>query len=99
MTDNKNQKLTRLVPCPTCQKMGPYSLQNPFRPFCSERCKIQDTAQWASEGYRIPSKLPPEEEELSQEHKSSSPQAHSSSGHRSRDPRGEDFDSTDEEET
>lgn len=27
---------------------------NPFRPFCSERCQLIDLAAWASEAYRIP---------------------------------------------
>jgi len=25
-----------------------------WRPFCSERCKIQDLARWASGTYRVP---------------------------------------------
>ncbi len=24
-----------------------------WRPFCSERCKLQDLAQWAGGGYRV----------------------------------------------
>jgi endogenous inhibitor of DNA gyrase (YacG/DUF329 family) len=27
---------------------------NPWRPFCSERCKSIDLGGWASEAYRIP---------------------------------------------
>jgi endogenous inhibitor of DNA gyrase (YacG/DUF329 family) len=27
---------------------------NPFRPFCSERCKMIDLGAWATESYRIP---------------------------------------------
>lgn len=27
---------------------------NPFRPFCSERCKLTDFGNWASERYRVP---------------------------------------------
>jgi uncharacterized protein len=26
-----------------------------WRPFCSERCKLQDLARWADESYRAPS--------------------------------------------
>ena len=26
---------------------------NPFRPFCSERCRLIDLGKWASEEYRI----------------------------------------------
>jgi uncharacterized protein len=25
-----------------------------WRPFCSERCKLRDLAQWACGGYRVP---------------------------------------------
>ncbi|HYH40417.1 MAG TPA: DNA gyrase inhibitor YacG, partial [Burkholderiales bacterium] len=27
---------------------------SPFRPFCSERCKMVDLGAWATESYRIP---------------------------------------------
>lgn len=42
------------VPCPTCQKDLPWSKGNPHRPFCSERCKLIDLGEWASEGHAIP---------------------------------------------
>lgn len=39
--------------CPTCGKA--VELQdNPFRPFCSERCKLIDFDKWTSEDYRVP---------------------------------------------
>lgn len=44
------------IRCPRCQQETVYSEQNPFRPFCSERCKINDLGAWASENYRIPDK-------------------------------------------
>ena len=25
-----------------------------WRPFCSERCRLQDLARWADESYRVP---------------------------------------------
>jgi len=28
--------------------------ESPYRPFCSERCKLIDLGAWASESYRIP---------------------------------------------
>ncbi|MFO1258452.1 MAG: DNA gyrase inhibitor YacG [Gammaproteobacteria bacterium] len=40
--------------CPQCQKPCEYTKENPYRPFCSERCKIIDLGAWASESYRIP---------------------------------------------
>ncbi len=42
--------------CPTCQKAIEYSKENTFRPFCSERCKLIDLGEWASEGHRIEGK-------------------------------------------
>ena len=44
----------RVVSCPHCGAPTPWSESNPHRPFCSERCKLIDLGQWASEGYRIP---------------------------------------------
>jgi uncharacterized protein len=44
----------RLVACPQCGALTPWSHSNPYRPFCSERCKLIDLGQWASEAYRVP---------------------------------------------
>lgn len=44
---------TPKVPCPTCSKEIEYSEQYPHRPFCSERCKLIDLGEWASENRRI----------------------------------------------
>jgi endogenous inhibitor of DNA gyrase (YacG/DUF329 family) len=41
-----------LVSCPICKKKTEWE-SNPFRPFCSDRCKTIDLAAWASEEYRI----------------------------------------------
>ncbi|MCS6817844.1 MAG: DNA gyrase inhibitor YacG [Blastocatellia bacterium] len=41
-----------MVRCPCCGKRVPWE-SNPFRPFCSERCKLIDLGMWASEAYRI----------------------------------------------
>jgi endogenous inhibitor of DNA gyrase (YacG/DUF329 family) len=40
------------IRCPACKKKAAWE-NNPFRPFCSERCRIMDLGKWASEGYRI----------------------------------------------
>ncbi len=40
--------------CPHCGLLSFYSPENPSRPFCSERCKLIDLGQWASEGYKVP---------------------------------------------
>ena len=43
----------RAVPCPRCGKQVPWAPENPFRPFCSERCKTVDLGAWATEQYRV----------------------------------------------
>lgn len=55
--------------CPTCKKEIENS-GSPYRPFCSERCKLIDLGKWAGEEYRVPTKERPPEE------------AHRSNGHR-----------------
>jgi len=58
----------RLVPCPECGALSEFSAGNPFRPFCSERCRLIDLGAWASEGYKIPAPITPEDlESLSDE--------------------------------
>lgn len=37
-------------PCPICRK--PRS--EDFSPFCSQRCKDRDLAQWFGDGYAVP---------------------------------------------
>ncbi|GFO57211.1 hypothetical protein GMSM_42180 [Geomonas sp. Red276] len=49
------------VKCPHCRKEAPLQ-DNPYRPFCSKRCKMIDLGTWANEGYRIPGEKAPEEE-------------------------------------
>jgi uncharacterized protein len=44
----------KIVPCPHCGKEVVWGAESPYRPFCSERCKLIDLGQWANEGYRIP---------------------------------------------
>lgn len=51
----------RIVPCPTCGGDSVYAPENPFRPFCSERCKNIDLGAWASESYRVEAKPEPDE--------------------------------------
>jgi uncharacterized protein len=47
-------KEARKVHCPQCHASIIWSTENPYRPFCSERCKLIDLGQWASGAYRIP---------------------------------------------
>jgi endogenous inhibitor of DNA gyrase (YacG/DUF329 family) len=45
--------------CPICKKeVAPDS---PFYPFCSERCKLIDLGNWASEKYVISTPVQPED--------------------------------------
>jgi uncharacterized protein len=37
--------------CAFCRK---HPVDPAWRPFCSERCKIQDLARWADGSYRVP---------------------------------------------
>ena len=41
------------VKCPSCKKEALWA-NNPFRPFCSEKCKNHDLGKWANEEYRVP---------------------------------------------
>jgi endogenous inhibitor of DNA gyrase (YacG/DUF329 family) len=41
--------------CPTCARPVEWQ-DNPWRPFCSERCKLIDFSRWANEEYRVPGK-------------------------------------------
>jgi endogenous inhibitor of DNA gyrase (YacG/DUF329 family) len=48
------------VPCPRCGTLSAYSPENKWRPFCSERCRLIDLGQWASESYRVKTNEAPE---------------------------------------
>lgn len=51
-------KKPKQVACPNCKALSEFSPRNPYRPFCSERCKMIDLGDWANENYRIPDKSP-----------------------------------------
>jgi endogenous inhibitor of DNA gyrase (YacG/DUF329 family) len=51
----------RIVRCPACGGDSIYAPSNPFRPFCSERCKNMDLGAWASESFRVPDDSPPDD--------------------------------------
>lgn len=44
---------SRTVSCPRCSAPVRWGTESPFRPFCSERCKMIDLGAWASEEYRV----------------------------------------------
>ncbi|RIY33984.1 hypothetical protein CKF54_01845 [Psittacicella hinzii] len=41
------------VNCPQCKKETIYSFDNPYRPFCSERCRLIDLGAWAEGEYSL----------------------------------------------
>ena len=43
--------------CPICQRE--VATDAPFMPFCSERCKLLDLGNWASEKYVISTPVTP----------------------------------------
>jgi len=51
--------------CPICRKEVKEG--DPDFPFCSERCRILDLGNWASEKYVIPSQQPVEKDKDDEE--------------------------------
>jgi len=47
--------------CPNCKRQTTWK-GNPYRPFCSERCKLIDLHNWLSERYRISTPVETREE-------------------------------------
>jgi len=56
------------IKCPTCRKRTTWE-ENPYRPFCSERCKLIDLGKWATEEYRISSMVEDVSEDIREEEK------------------------------
>lgn len=48
-----DENQTPVVPCPQCGKRLYWTSDNPWRPFCSKRCKMIDLGAWADESHRI----------------------------------------------
>lgn len=48
------------IECPTCSKSVEWSETSPFRPFCSDRCRLIDLGAWADEQYAIPTQDAPD---------------------------------------
>lgn len=42
-----------IVSCPVCRRAVSWTSAYPFRPFCSERCKLIDLGAWAAEENKI----------------------------------------------
>ena len=45
--------------CSRCGELTTWE-DNPYRPFCSERCKLIDFGAWANEGYKLPTQDAPQ---------------------------------------
>ncbi|WP_201545687.1 DNA gyrase inhibitor YacG [Psychrobacter sp. H7-1] len=50
-------------PCPQCQKLTVWQ-DNPYKPFCSDRCKLIDLGAWANEDYKLPAQDSPFSQDL-----------------------------------
>ncbi len=46
--------MSKIVKCPTCEKEVAWVKESMFKPFCSERCRLIDLGEWASEKHAIP---------------------------------------------
>ena len=42
------------VECPTCHRVLEWTEANPYRPFCSERCRLFGLGAWLTEQRGIP---------------------------------------------
>lgn len=52
----------RIARCPRCGSSTRLDAANPWRPFCSERCKLIDLGEWFSGRYAIPGERPTEDD-------------------------------------
>ena len=59
------EKPSKVELCVYCRR---HQVEPDWRPFCSERCKLQDLARWADEGYRVPADPVPESDESDDDH-------------------------------
>ncbi|MCF6180095.1 MAG: DNA gyrase inhibitor YacG [Geopsychrobacter sp.] len=50
------------IRCPQCRTLTEWQ-ENPFRPFCSERCRLIDLGSWASGDYAIVGASVPQDDE------------------------------------
>jgi len=61
MKDAKDFTDTRILKCPGCGKPI-FFKENPYRPFCSKKCKMMDLGAWFMEEYQISSPMESEDE-------------------------------------
>lgn len=58
------EPLPPTVQCPTCRAATLYANTNPWRPFCSARCRNADLGAWATERYRVAASPPADDDDL-----------------------------------
>jgi endogenous inhibitor of DNA gyrase (YacG/DUF329 family) len=57
-----------MVKCPTCRRRVEWSPESPYRPVCSDRCRLIDLGAWLTEQHKIPDDSDPESEDLRRDH-------------------------------
>ena len=45
--------MTKIVKCPHCKTDVLWNKESEYRPFCSERCRLQDLGAWFTEEHAI----------------------------------------------
>lgn len=66
MESNAPEEPVKIVRCPACGGRSVYASTNPFRPFCSDRCKSMDFGAWASESFKLPEQPPDSDPDFAQ---------------------------------
>lgn len=61
----------KIIDCPICGEKNTWHKDNIYRPFCSERCKLIDLGEWASDKHRIPGEPIPSEKPTSEDNENS----------------------------
>lgn len=57
--------MIKIVNCPTCNKQVEWLKSSNYRPFCSDRCRLIDLGEWASDKHAIPGESIPNTENSS----------------------------------
>lgn len=58
-TPGTNRVTARIGNCPHCNRRTRLDGSNPWRPFCSQRCKLIDLGDWLNGRYAIPAEEAP----------------------------------------
>ncbi|RKX59487.1 MAG: DNA gyrase inhibitor YacG [Thermodesulfobacteriota bacterium] len=61
MKNTKDFTDTKIFKCPRCGKLISFE-ENPYKPFCSKRCKMVDLGSWFKEKYQISTPMESEEQ-------------------------------------